>query len=183
MNRRTFLKASLLFTAALSLNPASIVRAAEEEIVYPEGRLKLYNIHNRERLDVTFRDRAGNYDLAAIQTISWLMRCQYDNTAAEIDPRTIEIINYVDKSFGEGGREVHVISGYRSPAYNQLLRSEGHGAAAKSLHMEGKAVDISIPGIPLHDVRQAALNIGAGGVGYYPHSSFVHVDSGKVRTW
>jgi len=77
-----------------------------------------------------------------------------------------------------------IISGYRSPQTNERLRARGGGGVARrSLHMDGKAVDLRIPGVPLKELRDAALALGSGGVGYYPGSNFVHVDTGKVRSW
>ncbi|HZR45724.1 MAG TPA: DUF882 domain-containing protein, partial [Candidatus Manganitrophaceae bacterium] len=79
--------------------------------------------------------------------------------------------------------EIHVISGYRSPEYNALLIREGRGAAKKSLHLQGKAIDIRIPAVGLDILRKTALSLEYGGVGYYPQSGFVHLDSGAVRFW
>jgi uncharacterized protein YcbK (DUF882 family) len=88
----------------------------------------------------------------------------------------------VDRKLG-GKRDFHVISGYRSPAYNESLRQKGRGVAKHSLHIEGKAVDIRVPGVKLSNLRRAALSLQYGGVGYYPSTGFVHLDSGNFRTW
>ncbi len=81
------------------------------------------------------------------------------------------------------GGAFHVISGYRSPATNEKLRGSSSGVAKKSLHMLGKAVDIRLPGCRLDHLRKAALGLQAGGVGYYPGSGFIHIDTGRVRRW
>jgi uncharacterized protein YcbK (DUF882 family) len=88
----------------------------------------------------------------------------------------------VDQKLG-GNRDFHVISGYRSPAYNERLRQEGRGVAKRSLHLEGKAIDVRVPGVKLNSLRRAALSLQYGGVGYYPRTEFVHLDSGQFRTW
>ena len=78
----------------------------------------------------------------------------------------------------------HIISGYRGPLTNARLRStRGGGVAKRSLHMEGKAIDVRLPGVPLAELRDAALSLKAGGVGYYPRDQFVHIDTGRVRAW
>lgn len=82
-----------------------------------------------------------------------------------------------------GGNEIHVISDFRSPEYNNLLINEGRKVVKNSLHLQGKAIDIHFPHIPLNDVRQAALKLRFGGAGYYPESGFVHLDSGRFRLW
>ena len=99
-----------------------------------------------------------------------------------MDKRVIEFINTVDKQLG-GGNEIHIISGFRSPEYNNLLIREGRNVVKNSLHLQGKAIDIHFPQIPLNKVRQAALKLRYGGVGYYPKSGFVHLDSGRFRFW
>lgn len=148
----------------------------------PVGKLSLFNIHTSEKLTVSYRKEDGDYDIEALKAINWILRCHYANQETEMDVRTIEFLNTVDKKLG-GNNEIHIISGYRSPAYNRLLRHEGHKVARHSLHLVGKAVDIHIPGTSLDKVRQVALNLRYGGVGYYPGKGFVHIDSGKFRTW
>jgi uncharacterized protein YcbK (DUF882 family) len=88
----------------------------------------------------------------------------------------------VDRKLG-GNHDFHVISGYRSPAYNERLRQEGRGVAKRSLHLEGKAIDVRVPSVKLAALKRAALSLQYGGVGYYPRTGFVHLDSGDFRTW
>lgn len=147
-----------------------------------ESNLQLYNIHTKERLDVCYRDPSGNYDPEALNKLNYFLRCHHTQEVIQMDKRVIEFINKVDKQFG-GGNEIHIISGFRSPEYNNLLIQEGRNVAKNSLHLLGKAIDIQFPNIPLNDVRQAALNLRLGGVGYYPDSGFVHIDSGRFRSW
>lgn len=179
--RRTFLKASLLTVLAVSGGQFAWARELLEDGL-PPGKISLYNTHTSERLEVTFRDRTGEYDLAALDEINWLLRCHYADEVHEIDVRTIEFLSMVDQRLG-GNHDFHVISGYRSPAYNERLRQEGRGVAKRSLHLAGRAVDVRIPGVRLPLLQRAALSLKYGGVGYYPRSDFVHLDSGQFRTW
>jgi uncharacterized protein YcbK (DUF882 family) len=188
-DRRSFLKASVLGSAAFLFRPA-FARGEEKAEPspelnprkLPEGSLSLYNIHTEEKLAVTYRKESGEYDPEALKALNWILRCHYTNLVANIDIAVIEIVNLVDKMIG-GGRMIHVISGFRSKAYNQLLAKEGHHVARHSLHMLGKAIDIRIPAVDLFSIRETALNLQLGGVGYYPNSDFVHLDSGRVRFW
>jgi uncharacterized protein YcbK (DUF882 family) len=179
--RRTFLKAS--FLATLTLAGSNTVWARELlENQLSEGKLFLHNLHTSEKLNLTYRDALGNYDPQALDTINWFLRCPYKDEVHEIDVRTLEILNTVNRKLGNR-REIQVISGFRSPAYNTLLRDEGRNVARHSLHMKGQAIDIRIPGVPLKHIRRAAMNLRGGGVGYYPRSNFIHLDSGPFRTW
>jgi uncharacterized protein YcbK (DUF882 family) len=148
----------------------------------PEARLALYNTHTRESLDVTFRDAAGRYDHRALAAIDHVLRCHYTGLTARIDVAVLDFLSAVDQRLG-GDHEIHVISGYRSPEYNAWLIRHGHGVAERSLHLLGKAIDVRLPGVALAAVRDTARTMGLGGVGYYPASSFVHLDSGSVRSW
>ncbi len=189
-DRRSFLKASIFgASAALFFKPA-FARGEEKAAHSPElnpgklpaGRLSLYNTHTEEKLTVTYRKEAGEYDPEALKALNWILRCHYTNLVANIDIAVIEIVNLVDKIAG-GDRMIHVISGFRSSAYNQLLAKEGHGVAKHSLHMLGKAIDIRIPSVDLFSIRETAMKLRLGGVGYYPKSDFVHLDSGRFRFW
>ncbi|HEY6007783.1 MAG TPA: DUF882 domain-containing protein [Geobacteraceae bacterium] len=180
-NRRTFLKATLAGALVLLGSTPAFPKIAETESA-SEGRLTLFNTHNREKLTVTFRTPHGEYDPEALAAINRILRCHYTEEVAEMDTRVIEYLNRVDNELG-GGNEIHIISGYRSPAYNNLLRREGRHVAGHSLHMKGKAIDIAIPHVGTNSLRRIALNLHAGGVGYYPGAGFVHIDSGAFRTW
>jgi uncharacterized protein YcbK (DUF882 family) len=148
----------------------------------PEGRLPFVNVWTNERLDVVYRDDQGRYDLDALDDVNHILRCHYTGEVAAIDVRVLEHINLVQKRVG-GDREIHIISGFRSPEYNAMLVRTGRRAARNSLHMQGQAVDLQMPGVHPKVIRQAALELGFGGVGYYPRSKFVHLDSGPFRSW
>jgi uncharacterized protein YcbK (DUF882 family) len=147
----------------------------------PPGRLRLFNIHTRETLDTAFREANGRYDARALEAINHLLRCHYTEKVTAIDPAVIEFLDGVRTRVG--GDEIHVVSGYRAPEYNEWLLRRGHGVAKHSLHLVGKAIDVRLPGVRLADVRRTALDLGRGGVGYYPASDFVHLDSGRPRSW
>lgn len=147
-----------------------------------KGSLSLCNAHTDERLSVTFRKADGTYDIEALNALNWIMRCHFTNQQTVMDVNTIEFLNLVDNRLG-GGNEIQIISGFRSPTYNSLISSNGRHVAKQSLHLVGKAIDIAIPGTDLNTVRRTAVALQMGGVGYYPGAGFVHIDSGKFRTW
>jgi uncharacterized protein YcbK (DUF882 family) len=178
--RRAFLRTSLVGAALLGgrLFYPSVTFARE----LPEGRLTFFNVWTDERLDVTYRNEAGAYDFDALDEVNHILRCHYTGEVAAIDVRVLEHVNLVQKKLG-GDREIHIISGFRSPEYNAILVRSGRRAAKNSLHVQGQAIDLQIPGIHPKVVRQTALELGYGGVGYYPRSKFVHLDSGPFRHW
>lgn len=178
--RRTFLKASLL--AALALLQPGKARGGFSPEKQPSGRLNLYNIHTGEKINATYRDQDGRYDSQAITELNRLLRCHHTDQQHPIDLRTLDFLDLVNAGLG-GHNEIHIISGYRSPKYNDYLLSLGHKVAKNSLHLEGRALDIRIPGTALAELKRTALALRLGGVGYYPSGDFVHIDSGAFRTW
>lgn len=179
-SRRSFLKASLLTTIAF-LHPES-ARAAFPMEKQPSGRLNLYNIHTGEKISAAYRDQEGRHNPMAIQELNRLLRCHFTGQQHAIDLQTLDFLDLINTRLGSGN-EIHIISGYRSPEYNRRLLSLGRKVAKHSLHLEGRALDIRIPGIPLASLHEAALSLRLGGVGYYPNNDFVHIDSGAFRTW
>ncbi|OGU43084.1 MAG: Twin-arginine translocation pathway signal, partial [Hydrogenophilales bacterium RIFOXYA1_FULL_63_33] len=118
----------------------------------------------------------------ALAEINHVLRDYRNDQVAAIDTRLLDLLDRVKARLGTS-QPFQVISGYRSPATNHLLAERSSGVAKHSLHMEGKAIDIRIPGVALADLRKTGLALQAGGVGYYPASDFVHLDVGRVRTW
>ncbi|MGO9014286.1 MAG: YcbK family protein [Dissulfurispiraceae bacterium] len=177
-NRRLFIKASIIGLSSLFCRPAPCI--AREKL--PEGKLTLFNVHTNDKLSVTYRNAYGEYDTEALKALNWILRCHYSGQAIDIDTHVIEFVNLTDKQLG-GNNEIHIISGYRSPQYNELLMGEGRHVVKNSLHIVGKAIDIRIPRVALSRVRDVALDLRLGGVGYYRHSDFVHLDCGRFRTW
>jgi uncharacterized protein YcbK (DUF882 family) len=145
--------------------------------------LKLYFIHTKERAEITFK-RNGRYDQAGLKKINRFLRDWRRNEPARMDPRLLDLVWETYRA--SGARDyIHVVSAYRSPATNSMLRSRSKGVAEKSQHMLGKALDFYIPGVPLRKLRDSGLRMQVGGVGYYPRSGspFVHLDVGNVRHW
>ena len=178
-----FLKSSAFFAATVLGAKSAFAKLIDgRDDGLPEGKLSLYNVNNHERLTVTYRNSLGEYCQDALQALNWILRCHVTNETTHMDLRVLEYLNRLDNSLG-GGNEIHVISGYRSPAYNHELRTRSRGVAKNSFHMKGRAIDLAIPGIGLGKIRHSALALAAGGVGYYPHNGFVHIDSGNCRAW
>jgi len=178
LSRRMFLQSALAGALAIGAGEKSLARLIPTD----KGSLTLFNTHTQERISVDFRKNDGSYDIDALNGVNWILRCHFSNQQTVMDVNTIEYLNLLDNRLG-GGNEIHIISGYRSPAYNRFLASSGRHVARHSLHMSGKAIDIAIPGIDLPTVRRTAVALKLGGVGYYPGAGFVHIDSGKFRTW
>lgn len=181
LSRRSFLQASFLAALTLCGPDPGWARALPDEGATP-GSLSLFNIHTGDRLQAVFRESRGNYDREALAAVDRLLRCHFTDEVHPIDIRTIEYLSQVDRQLG-GGNEIHIISGYRSPRYNELLIRQGRQVARRSLHLEGRALDVRIPGVGTATLHKAALDLALGGVGYYPRSDFVHIDSGDFRSW
>lgn len=145
--------------------------------------LKLYFIHTKERAEIVYK-KNGRYVQSGLNEINRFLRDWRRNEPAKMDPRLLDLVWSVYRA--TGARDyIHVVSAYRSPATNGMLRSRSSGVAEKSQHMLGKAMDFYIPGVPLSKLRQTAFKFEGGGVGYYPKSGspFVHLDVGNVRAW
>lgn len=180
MDRREFLRTGLL-VGALTLLPG-LQGAALGSLNRQEARLRIYNTHTEERLEVCYRTMHGEYDDAALEQANRVLRCHYTDEVHPINPALLEFAHRIDRRLG-GGHEMHVISGYRSRAYNAFLRRQGHGVSPRSLHLRGLALDFFIPEVPLRKLYQTARSLQAGGVGYYPGPGFIHIDVGRVRAW
>ena len=143
--------------------------------------LSILNLHTGEKLAATYFE-GGRYLPDALAALDRVLR---DHRTGEVHPIAPGLIDLVADLAGQFGSPdaVQIISGYRSPASNAALRARSSGVATRSLHMQGMAMDIRVPGAPLERLRNAALALRRGGVGYYPASNFVHVDVGKVRQW
>lgn len=145
--------------------------------------LKLYFIHTKEKAEITFK-RNGRYDQSGLKKINNFLRDWRRNEPTKMDPRLLDLVWETYRSVGARDY-IHVVSAYRSPATNSMLRRRSKGVANKSQHMLGKAMDFYIPGVPLKKLRDTGLKMQTGGVGYYPRSGspFVHLDVGSVRHW
>jgi uncharacterized protein YcbK (DUF882 family) len=175
--RRSFLKSSVVLASAIGM-PA-LAKAAQPAPA--ERTLRLYNTHTGESLRSVFWAE-GQFIPDALKDINKLLRDHRNNQIAEMDPKLIVLLNEVSDKFGDS-QVLHIISGYRSPESNAKLHANSNGVAKHSMHMEGKAIDIRMPGKDLAQLHKAAMSMKAGGVGYYPDSQFVHMDTGRVRYW
>jgi len=141
--------------------------------------LNLYNIHTGERLHVKYCS-CGVYDKEALEGINRILRCHYTNEIKPIDVEVLDLLCNIKDRLGKDA-EIQIISGYRSPVYNEYLWRHGRGAVKNSLHMEGRAIDFYLPSVHNTRIFEVARSFYAGGVGYYPE--FVHIDNGRVRSW
>ena len=144
--------------------------------------LHFLDLHSGKRLDVVYRN-ANGYDPQSLVRLDGYLRDRRTGQVHAYDPRVFDLLHDLLISLGRPQGEIDVICGYRTPWSNALLHSTGHHVALHSLHMQAMAIDIRVPGVSTARLRDAALALHRGGVGYYPHSHFVHVDVGRVRRW
>ena len=178
--RRVFLRGAMKLAAA---SVAAPVAARAAVLSAPGARsLALAHTHTGERVDLQYA-LSNNYVPAALQKLNHFLRDHYTGDVGLMDPQLFDLLHRLKTEVGSRG-SFEVISGYRCPATNGRLKAtRGGGVAKRSLHMDGKAIDIRLPGVALADLRDAALSLRAGGVGYYPRDQFIHVDTGRVRSW
>ncbi|HYL73676.1 MAG TPA: DUF882 domain-containing protein [Bryobacteraceae bacterium] len=147
-----------------------------------EYRLRFYHTHTGERLDLVYK-RGDAYIPEALSQIDHFLRDHRTGDVHHYDPRLFDLLSDLERSVGHPNAEIDVICGYRTPWSNEYLRTHSSGVAKHSLHMQAEAIDIRLPGLKTSLVRDAALALHRGGVGYYANSNFVHVDVGRVRRW
>lgn len=143
--------------------------------------LAFRNLHTNEKLKCSYWSN-GSYDPVALEDIAFVLRDHRADEVKVIDRDLLDLLTLVRRKL-DTRDPYHVISGYRSPDTNAKLRSKSSGVAKKSLHMQGKAIDVRLPSVALADLRRVGLDLKAGGVGYYPKSGFVHLDVGRPRFW
>ena len=180
LTRRSLLKAGLVAGLGLSLPGRALASLPSPQV--PEKAVSLYNIHTGESLHQAVYWTEGEFVPQTLQEIDYLLRDFRTGEVKTIEPALYDLLFALRHKLG-ATTPFHVISGYRSPATNAMLRATSSGVACHSLHMQGKAIDIRLPGTELKTLHQAALALRRGGVGYYPRSDFVHVDTGRVRRW
>ena len=147
-----------------------------------EHRLRLYHTHTGERLDVVYR-QGETYLEDAIARLDHFLRDHRTGEERHFDPRIYDILEDLTRAVGHPGGEIDIVCGYRTPWSNEFLRARTAGVAKNSLHIQAEAIDLRMPGVDTLQLREAALSLRRGGVGYYPHSDFIHVDVGRVRQW
>jgi uncharacterized protein YcbK (DUF882 family) len=175
-SRRRFLRTGTALVSAPLLSLPKRARAGAPRT------LSFRHTHTGETLSIAYA--AGEMYLdAALGRINWLLRDFRNGRAHPIDPRLLDQLHALSQ-VTRSSAPFEVISGFRSPATNEMLRKTGGGGvASRSLHLDGRAVDIRLADVPLADLREAALSLRAGGVGFYPQPQFVHIDTGRVRRW
>ena len=144
-------------------------------------KLRLYNVHTSEALTAVYW-RDGAYLPEGLAKISYHLRDFRTGGVKPIDPTLLNILHQLASSI-EFDRPINVISGYRTPATNAMLAARSSKVAPNSFHMRGQAIDIRLPGFATTGARDIALGISKGGVGYYPESDFIHLDTGPIRAW
>jgi uncharacterized protein YcbK (DUF882 family) len=144
-------------------------------------RLSFEHTHTGEKLKLTYFER-GSYIEDALQEINYLLRDYHTDDIHPIDTALLDQLFDLKQSL-DVNKPFHIVSGYRSPFTNAQLRKHSHGVAEHSFHMQGRAIDIRLEGVQTKTIRNAALAMAQGGVGYYPQSNFVHLDTGRFRTW
>ena len=173
------------FTALLCwvlLIPSLQAATHEPGLPSEEFRLHLVHLHTGERLDITYRV-GDHYIPAAIQRLNYFLRDHRTGDVRKYDPRVFDLLADITRALGQPGAEIEIVCGYRTPWSNQYLRRHHQGVAQHSLHTQAKAIDIRVAGIGTRRVRETALALARGGVGFYSESDFVHVDVGRVRHW
>lgn len=174
-SRRRFLRTAAVLLPAAYLSPVALASVGEAR------RLQFRHTHTGENLDVVYHEH-GAYVPDALSELNHLLRDFRSGDIAEIDPTLFDTLYAAQQRLGSKGA-FEIISGYRSPATNEMLRQRSGGVAKRSLHMQGKAIDVRLTDAATRDLRQVALDLARGGVGYYAKSDFVHLDTGRVRWW
>jgi uncharacterized protein YcbK (DUF882 family) len=179
MSRRSFIflgaMASITFLAPFR------TAAALSDASSGQRRLSFFNTHTEESLNSTYWID-GKYLSDSLEQMNYILRDHRTGDTRTIDTRLLDFLFALKRKL-KSDEPFHIISGYRSPITNQLLRKKNSGVAKKSMHLLGKAVDIRMPDCRLNVLRRSALDLRMGGVGYYPRSDFVHIDIGRIRSW
>jgi len=169
---------------ALAIFSAPAIRAVDAGTAAKSEtyRLRLYHLHTGEHLDVVYRI-GEQYIPDGVAALDHFLRDHRTGDMKDYDIREFDLLHDLLAKLGHPDSEIDIVCGYRTPWSNNYLREHSHGVALHSQHMEARAIDIRIPGISTAKVRDAALSLQRGGVGYYAQSDFVHVDVGPVRHW
>ena len=177
--RRVFLSAGIVATVA-SLFPLKAVAAASK-IFSAERTLSFYNTHTGENMEAVYWNQ-GMYMPQALADINYILRDYRTGEVKEINTDLLDLLFALRQKL-ETSDPFNIISGYRSPETNYFLSSMSKGVVKNSMHIQGMAIDIRLPGYELKTLQRAAIDLRRGGVGYYPSSDFVHVDVGRIRYW
>ena len=177
-NRRKWLSLGGIVLGA-SMMPSTVLAMVST----PKPRiLSFYNVNTNERLSGEFSATTG-FNRSLLGKLDYFMRDRRTDQVRRMDPNLFMKFYHLQSDLGLRTAQIDVICGYRSVATNAMRRRQSRDVASNSYHIKGKAIDFKITGVPLARLRQAAENLDSGGVGYYPYSNFIHVDTGPVRTW
>ena len=163
-------------------HPREISATGASATIGAERSVQLFNTHTNERIDIVYK-RGDEYVSSALAKLDYFLRDHNTNEVRHFDPRLYDILADLTASVGHPGGEIDIVCGYRTPETNAALRTHTNGVAIHSLHIQAKAIDLRMPGVNTLKLRRAALALARGGVGYYPHSDFIHVDTGRVTQW
>ncbi len=176
--RRHFLKLGAAAAACSLVMPASAFATSIGSVA---RKLSFVNLHTDERLTATYWHN-GSYQRPVLNELDHLLRDWRTDEVHKIDAKLFDVLWELQQRL-ESRAPFEIISGYRSPKTNATLAAASDGVAKKSLHMQGMAIDIALGDAKLTKVRDTAIGMQRGGVGYYPKSGFVHLDTGRVRSW
>jgi uncharacterized protein YcbK (DUF882 family) len=177
--RRFFLKFCAVSVLANSFPRFSL--GAEHKYLPQRRALSFFNSHTEESLKTIYCEH-GRYLPVSLDGVNYILRDHRTGEVKPIDPRILDLLFRIRMKI-KTQDSFHIISGYRSPKTNALLRKNGRGVAKRSFHMLGKAVDVRLPNVSVSFLRDIAAELGGGGVGYYPRSNFIHLDLGPIRYW
>jgi len=179
--RRRLIQTAIASGAGLSISGLALATEAVSETPLPERYLELHNTHTSETVSVIYR-RGEEYNARAIASLRNVMRDHRNGESHDIDAALYDQLFDLATVAGCDAR-FEIISGYRSPASNSKMAAASRGVAKNSLHLQGRAIDVRLHGCTCADLRDLALAAARGGVGYYHRSDFVHLDTGRFRTW
>jgi uncharacterized protein YcbK (DUF882 family) len=181
--------AALVLLGSASSSNATSPRPADPgrttQVTAPlQYHLRMHHLHTGEDIDIVYRI-GDTYIPAALDRLNYFLRDHRTQDVSSYDPKEFDVLHALMTSLGRPNGIIDIVCGYRTPWSNNFLRTSGPstGVAEHSQHMLAKAIDIRVPGVTTVTLRNAALALHAGGVGFYPVSQFVHVDVGPVRTW
>ena len=174
-SRRRFIQTLAVAAPAVALPGLAFAKSAEPR------RLRLYHTHTSEKLDVVYHEN-GAYLPDAMSELNLVLRDHRSGDVIDMDRELLDLLHAAQQRLGSTGT-YEIISAYRSPATNEMLRRQGAGVAKRSMHLEGKAIDVRLTDARTRDLRQVGIELARGGVGYYERSNFVHFDTGRVRRW
>jgi uncharacterized protein YcbK (DUF882 family) len=175
--RREFLKKSILLGASMTVSPYELFAYR----LPVDRKIKLYNIHTGEHLKATYWSK-DHFVKSELHKINHFLRDYRTGETQNMDIKLLDLL-YSIQLIRDTSKPFQVVSGYRSPKTNEMLRRRSEGVAKNSFHLKARAIDINLPGTELKDLKKLAKFLQRGGVGYYPKSGFMHIDTGPIRYW